>query len=290
VSERTTTTLHHSPLVAAYDVRCRAPRSGYGGPELAGTGQIILPRRGVFILQRGTASVVVDTTTAILLGANDEYRVSHPASCGDDCTVLVVSPELLEESVGSVAGRSASLQARDHFAVCLVTQALRGGSGDRLEADEAALLLLAALSPAFAEDGRANRQIGPTQTARVERVAELLASSLTARWDLRAVAQAVHCSPFHLARQFRMATGETIARRLLRLRLGLAVERLAEGERNLAGLALETGFANHSHFSARFRAVFGMTPTAARETLTRRKLDDLRALVGARAGHRAGRD
>ena len=74
-------------------------------------------------------------------------------------------------------------------------------------------------------------------------------------------------------------TGETISRYLLRLRLGAAVERLAEGERDIAALAIDLGFAHHSHFSARFRRAFGITPTHAREMLTKRKLDELRAVV-----------
>ena len=99
------------------------------------------------------------------------------------------------------------------------------------------------------------------------------------RWDLGTLGRALRCSPFHLARQFRAATGETISRYLLRLRLGAAVERLAEGERDLAAPATDMGFAHHSHFSARFRGTFGITPTQARDMLTKRKLDELRAVI-----------
>jgi transcriptional regulator GlxA family with amidase domain len=54
---------------------------------------------------------------------------------------------------------------------------------------------------------------------------------------------------------------------------------MAEGERDLARLAVSTGFAHHSHFSLRFRSVFGLTPTEARDILTRPRLRELRALV-----------
>ena len=120
---------------------------------------------------------------------------------------------------------------------------------------------------------------GSTQRLRVERARALLASSPATRWDLDTLGRVLYCSPFHLARQFRALTGETISRYLLRLRLGLAIERLAEGERDIAALASDIGFAHHSHFSARFRTIFGITPTQAREMLTKRKLDELRALV-----------
>jgi len=279
MSERHFSALLESPVAQAYDVCCHAPRSGYGAVELSGAAQLILPRRGVFVVHRLGKTQVVDTTTAVIFGADEEYRVSHPATSGDDCTVLILPPDLLEEAVGGVDGRSGEMQPRDHFAVCLVTRALRDGNPERLAAEEAMLLLLAAIGRAFAS--RAHEywpKLGPAQRVRVEQVRALLASAPTRRWDLRAVAQAVDCSPFHLARQFRAVTGETISRYLLRLRLGLAVERLASGERGLAALALELGFAHHSHFSARFRSLLGITPAVARVTLTRGQLDELRAM------------
>jgi len=279
VSERRTSALLESPLVGAYDVSCRAARSGYGEPEIGGTTQIILPRRGVFVVYRNGATLAVDATTAIVLGADDEYRVSHPADGGDDCTVFVLSRELLEQALGGVDGRSARLRALDHLGVCVVTAALRDEHLDDLEGEEAVLLLLARLTPAFADGSRTDTRLGPAQRLRIERVRALLASAPTARWDLGAVARAVDCSPFHLARQFRAYTGETVGRYLLRLRLGIAVERLAGGERNLAALAMETGFTSHSHFSARFGSLFGMTPSAARTAAGGRHLAELRRLV-----------
>jgi len=91
----------------------------------------------------------------------------------------------------------------------------------------------------------------------------------------------VFVSPSHLARQFRTVTGESIAGYLLRLRLGLALDRLADGERNLAALAVELGFAHHSHFSARFRAAFGVAPSTFRSSLTAGRLAQLRTIVTA---------
>jgi len=242
--------------------------------------QIALPRRGVFIVQTRGESVVVDTNTALVFGLDEEYRATHPADGGDECTVLVLPPDVLEEALGSISGRRVGVRPLDHLAVCLVTRALREPSADRLDAEDAALLLLSSLSRAFAERTTDDRsRLGHAQRLRVERARVLLASSPGARWDLGTLGRALRCSPFHLARQFRAATGETISRYLLRLRLGAAVERLAEGERDLAAPATDMGFAHHSHFSARFRGTFGITPTQARDMLTKRKLDELRAVI-----------
>ena len=159
---------------------------------------------------------------------------------------------------------------------CSVRLALRRAQDD-LEGEDAAALLVDAIAPAFAE--RAERRLSPGQQARVEGVRALLATSPTTRWTLRAVADKVGCSPFHLAREFRRGTGQSLSRYVLQLRLALAIERLVGGENNLSLLALELGFSHHSHFSARFRGIFGTTPSAARETLTSARRAELVALV-----------
>ena len=167
----------------------------------------------------------------------------------------------------------------------MITRALRRSRIDQLEAEEGIFLLLADLSGgAFATEETAVR-LGPAARIRVERARALLATAPAERWDLRTLGKIIGCSPYHLARQFRVTTGDTISHYLLRLRLALAVERLADGERDIATLALDTGFAHHSHFSARFRATFGVTPMQARDTLTNGTLRGLRTIVIAGMGH-----
>jgi AraC-like DNA-binding protein len=270
-----------SPLARVYDVVCRTPRSGYGELMLNAITQIGLPRRGVFVMERRGETVAIDTNTVLMLGPEDEYRVAHPTGEGDEGTVLALPPDLVEDAIGSVEGRVGSLRPRDHFAVRVVDHALRWAGPDRLEAEDAMFLLLGVLSRTFAETGNGDRRLGPGQRLRIERARALLASAPTERWNLGGLGRALRCSPFHLARQFRAATGETISRYVLRLRLGVALERLAKGERDIAALAVETGFSHHSHFSARFRSMFGITPTEAREILTRLKLEELRAVLAA---------
>lgn len=271
-----------SEVARAFDVTCWAPRSGYCAMALNSVAQIGIPRRGVFVVERCGQVAVIDTNTMLLLGSDDEYRVSHPIDGGDAGTVLAFAPELLEEAIGDVEGRIAEFRPRDQLVASLVTNALRESEPARLEAEDATLLLLGSLAPTLAAgktDG--DCRLGPAQRLRIERARALLASAPTRRWDLGTLGSALACSPYHLARQFRAATGETISRYVLRLRLAVALERLAGGERDLAALAIGLGFSHHSHFSSRFRSVFGITPREARDVLTRRKLDELHPLVAA---------
>src|SRR5881396_2280935 len=216
--------LLESPLARVYDVVCRTPRSGYGASMLNAVIQIGLPRRGVFLIERRGESVVIDTNTALMLGPDDEYRVAHPTGDGDEGTVLALPPELAEDAIGRVEGRVGTLGPRDHLAVRVVDRAVRDAGPDQLEGEDATLLLLGLLSRAFADPGNGHRELGPGQRLRIERARALLAGAPTDRWDLGALARALRCSPFHLARQFRAATGETISRYALRLRLAVALE------------------------------------------------------------------
>jgi AraC family transcriptional regulator len=284
VADRRSTVLLEGPLVRIFDVSCRAPRSSYGDEEWSGEAQVVIPRRGVFELRRGREPAVVDTNTALVLGRDEPYRVGHPASGGDECTVLVFAAELLEEALGSSTGRRGPLEPCIQLALHLLRRTLVGAAADPLEAEEEAVLVLGALSPRLATEAPAHP--APRRRPRpraAQHARALLASRPTARWRLDALAAAVHSSPYHLARQFRAATGETVSRYLLRLRLGLALERMAAGEAGGARLAAELGFAHQSHFGARFRSFFGVTPGTAREALTRPRLGAMRKIVTARS-------
>lgn len=283
MSYRRSDLVFHSPLVQVFDVTCHAPQSGCSGEEWCNVAQIVVPRRGVFMLHHRGAPIVADPNTALVFGMGDTYQVSHPVEGGDQCTVLIFSPELVEDALGSVGARHRTIHAATQLSIHVLTHTMTTGVTDRLEAEESAVLVLNALAKDFrSSPPLSGQRVSEFQQRRVEEVRSLLAGQPTDAWHLESIARAVYCSPFHLARQFRAVTGESIARYLLRLRLALALDCLAQGETELARLAVELGFAHHSHFSARFRSVFGMTPTAVRNTLTHRCFQQMSKIVTAK--------
>lgn len=252
-----------TPIVRISDVACRARPCGPGAAEGgADRVSVVLPRRGVFRVHRGSDESTADPNSVVLLGAG-EYRVSHPVDGGDDCTSLTFAPELTEEALG----RTPALTGLAAPTAQLLTARLTAHTLDPLAAEESALRVLAEIAPALNASARGVR-LGQAARRRVEDVRALLAARPAAAWRLDSVAQAVHCSPFHLARQFRAATGETIARYVMRLRLAAALERISAGDTALARLAADLGFAHHSHLSARFRAAYGVTPGEVRRIVT----------------------
>src|SRR5262249_45776594 len=133
-------------------------------------------------------------------------------------------------------------------------QAKLAGGNDLLSADELAIELLAALlRGAYRFRGAvADRRRGPTarfHQEQAERTRLLLASRFTENLGLADIARAVHCSTFHLARLFRRHAGMPIHQYRTRLRLRAALEGVIAGEADLTRLALELGFASHSHLT-----------------------------------------
>ena len=284
MSDRHSELVFHSPLVRVFDVACHMPRSGCAAEEWCPEAQLVLPRRGVFVMHCRSSAIVADPNSALVFGMGETFQVSHPGDGGDLCTVLVFRPELVEDAFGSLETRHATIDAAAQMDIHTLTHTLMAGTSDRLEAEESAVLILNALGRAFRSSPLSGSQRArEVQQRRVGEVRALLASQATDVWDLESIARAVYCSPFHLARQFRSATGESIGRYLLRLRLALALDRLAQGETDLARLAVELGFAHHSHFSARFRSVFGTTPTAVRNALAQRRFRQMSNFVTAKS-------
>ena len=90
-----------------------------------------------------------------------------------------------------------------------------------------------------------------------------LARDPARRWSLAALARRVASSPFHLSRVFRECMGLPIHRYHRRLRLVHALERMIEGGGGLTDIALDSGFASHSHLTTAFVGEFGVPPSRA---------------------------
>jgi AraC family transcriptional regulator len=109
------------------------------------------------------------------------------------------------------------------------------------------------------EAARATRD---SHRALAEAAKEMLVSTMAEPLSLQELAAQLSVSPFHLARVFRRETGYSLHAYRIHLRLRQALVRLPESRGNLTGLALELGFASHSHFTDTFRRAFGIAPSA----------------------------
>ncbi len=275
-------TLHVSPLVGVREYRCAACEGGPGPEEFSAGDTIVLMRHGAFCRHFGRRRVTADVNQVAFFRRGATYRVSHPAACGDHGTSIALSPRILREILEAFDPRFGDDEAATfpfHAGPCAPDLFRRHADLVRqlaferepLAADVLSLQLAAdALAAAF---DHAARPLAPASRRRatrddhaelVERTKAHFSAHLEGRVTLEDLARAVHASPFHLARVFQQHTGTPLYRYFTALRLRAAATRLAEGERDMAALALSYGFASHSHFTGAFRREFGVPPSAFR--------------------------
>jgi AraC-like DNA-binding protein len=102
--------------------------------------------------------------------------------------------------------------------------------------------------------------------ALVTKARRYLGAHLDEKVGLAQIAAALDASPAYLAQAFRIVEGVSLYRYALRLRLMRALELLPHYD-DLARLALDAGFSNHSHFTTTFRQSFGYAPALVRSRM-----------------------
>ena len=102
----------------------------------------------------------------------------------------------------------------------------------------------------------------PNHTLR--RLRDHVESALADDLDVAGLAEVAGLSPAHFARAFAATVGLTPFRYVMSRRLARARELLERTRRPVLDIALEVGFQTPSHFTARFRREFGVTPRALR--------------------------
>jgi AraC family transcriptional regulator len=247
-------TLFSSPVVRISDVGCRSSKGGCGELEAEVTPRLVLPRSGAFAYHfTPREEVVADANTAIALHPQMEFKVSHPIDGGDACTVF----EYADESVLDHLRGVVTVGARAAFFGRLARSAALSGASP-LAVEERAIACAGALS---AESSRR------TSFRFVERAKATIAQDPFDDRSLAEIASAAGVSPFHLTRSFRRVTGMSLHAYRMQLRLQRALERALEGE-TLARVAVDCGFAHHSHFTSAFRKHFGSLPSRLRKIST----------------------
>ena len=142
------------------------------------------------------------------------------------------------------------------------------------------------LSLSFAAMRKEKSATRPSAQARrmraMERVKEAVAVAPSHKWNVEPARKLANLSPFHLCHVFRQTVGTSIYDYVLHERLAQSLDAVLDGGDDLTAIALDAGFASHSHFTARFRGFFGCTPTALRRTPTADRLAEFRKIVTAR--------
>ena len=224
------------------------------GPEP----HVVFPRAPVRIRLPGADEFVTTRNHVVVYAAGDEYRRRRVGDSGDDCSFLALSGELADrlgssDLVRGLADISADVFLRHRRLMARV----RSGTAELLDLEERAIDLAASAVQSSLSATAEGIDVSPHARALAERTKELLAVEYAGSHRLADLARELGVSPYHLARSFRAATGWSLHGYRTSLRLRAVLDALAEPGVDLASLARDSGFANHSHLTTTFTASSG---------------------------------
>ena len=270
------TPLYRGALFAIDDWRCAGHDTPRRKEEWCGDDRIVVTRRGAWELEIAGSARLADPMNVTFWNRDAHYRVRHPVPGGDECTVFRLTPlgeqALRErspsrnapESGPTFMNRSRLIDGQTYllhrFALERARQA--HSAADPMAVEEPALAFLDLVT----SESAAHALTVPVRglSRHVDRACDIIARDFMKPLTVESIARGVQCSPFHLSRQFRRATGVTLYRTVVQMRLRSGLERLLDEPANVATIALDSGFASHSHFADAFRAEYGCSPSEAR--------------------------
>lgn len=249
---------------------CHKPAGGWSESEVLERHGLVFVRSGAFRRRLGGRAAVVGPSMAYFEGAGTEMQISHPSDEGDATTVFFFTGDAVVRLAGDVELpdtpilTSGPTDLAHRRLVCDLRRGL-----DPLESEERVSGLVGTLM-ASAAPGRLTTCRSTTATAhrRIVDTAREAIISDPAGSDLRALASLLGHSPFHVSRVFHQQAGVTLTGFRNRIRAALAIERLEQGEADLAGLAVDLGFADQAHMTRVIRAEVGSPPGHVRRLLT----------------------
>ncbi|MES2642366.1 MAG: helix-turn-helix transcriptional regulator [Myxococcota bacterium] len=227
------------------------------GPEHVTTvATLNIPLHGAFLRRGSGGQELVDPLTCSFSNVGDTWRSRHPARCRDTGIYVTFAPGRLTEPFENSFRRLSPARWLDWRVHAETLRAL-----PQAAAVDATLLLV-------------ERELATEATPPCIELARDARARLGRRdaRDVTTVAAELGVSPFVLCRSFRRATGTTAHAWLDRMRAIRAADAILAGATDLALLAVEVGFAHHSHLTARLRRVFGYTPTQLRARVARTDL------------------
>ncbi|WP_345429560.1 helix-turn-helix transcriptional regulator [Actinoallomurus vinaceus] len=249
-------TLAARPDFAVSAVDCRADHTRWSEPEARGDHRMVLVRRGRFRRWADGAEADLDRTVGYLGAPGEEERFAHPAG-GDVCTSVSFAPSLWE---GRANNGTVYVDARVDLAHRRLLAAAGSGDIDYALAEELLRLVAAAVR-------RPAERPRPADRALAAAAREAIIAGVPEAAGLCPLAGLLKVSPYRLSRVFSQQMGVSLTHYRNRVRVGRAMDRLAQGETGLADLAADLGFADQAHLTRTVREHLGRTPTALRRLL-----------------------
>lgn len=250
--------------------RCRCGESGFEARELTPAPKLVFVEQGRYWRRTSGNRTLADVGFAYFSSEGCEEEFAHPNAGGDVTVLLEPSASLAAEITAgelNLPERPVPIDARTHRAFRSLMADAEGGAGTWVERGINIYGRLARVNRTKVLTARR-----PATRASHRRLADGVREALAADPGLGVtdLARIAGCSPFHLSRVFRRETDTTISDYRLRLRVREALARIGAGEQNLARMATDLGFSDHSHLTRLLVNELGETPTAIRHARSAR--------------------
>jgi AraC-like DNA-binding protein len=281
-------TLFESDTLQIGWVAARPPSDACGDVERQDSHAVVLPLSGVFSRHDGPRRHVIGTPShAVFIASDTPYRIGYPGGIGDRALTLkfdhALAPERLEAGDWPATISHGLLPAGALMLRNLLRAQLKTGEADHFGIEALGLdLLNAALGSMRGRTPPQRRSTLVRRARALERVKQAVALAPAEKWTVAKLAAEANLSPFHLCHVFRQMAGTSVYDYVLHERLAQSLDAVLDGGDDLTRIALDAGFASHSHFTARFRNFFGCTPAALRRLATAQKVRELRKIMTAR--------
>jgi AraC family transcriptional regulator len=206
-------------------------------------------------------------------GDFDLVPAGYEGSWEDSTPTEMISVRLSQDlmtatarELGAPGGRvelAPKLGARDplveHIVRALAAELDAPAPVGRLYADSLAMALATRLIQGFSMTRWRSRQT--LSKPQVRRLVDYIEANLEAELTLAELAGVTGVSVPHLTTLFRRTMGQSVHRYVVERRVQRARALLLAGERSVAQVALQTGFAHQSHLARWMRRMLGVTPS-----------------------------
>jgi len=250
---------------------------------------LVLPFSGVFSKYDAPGRYVIGTPShAVFIAADTPYRLGFPGAIGDRALTFRFDEDLAPEQLdgSDKADGIAShglLSANAMMLRTLLGRRLQRATADAFEIETMALDLV---HLSLNSMRRKTLVVGqPTLARRIralERVKEAVAAAPADKWNVARLAKIANLAPFHLCHVFRELVGTSVYNYMLQERLARALDHVMDQGEDLTAIAMQVGFASHSHFTERFRRFFGCTPAELRRNTSVGRVREMRKIMIAR--------
>ncbi len=269
--------LYRSALVKVGTFVCDVEHPCFSLSEPLDNDVFVLPRKPLWIRRNEGEYHFVGPGSILMHRAGSTLERRRVSNSGERTYWFGVHPDVFVDALQrhdlstEKMGGALIADPRLRYRLALFLKHIERHSPDRLAVEEEVLTLFFEIC-----ERRAN-QVNRSSVARLGTAARqrrlvgqaraYLDAHLSESIGLETVATEAGTSLYHLCRVFREQTGLTMHAYRTRQRLGYVLDQLVDGQgANLTELALDTGFASHSHLSRVFQKQMGVPPSTIRAT------------------------